>query len=187
MYNCSVCSFSSIRRRAWDRHYLRFGHALKQDDADMASLHDSFDGETPANPPGDSCEESQPDDPSPEEISSVNDLIDASPPHNDSEPDELIKDDDDTRKDVSDFLELETREDSEDEQEEGSLVCTVCFAKFKTRSGWKNHKVIHQKFRTKEFSCHVCFRRFYWDKARRIRRREMQNSGIVRIHKFLYE
>ena len=83
---------------------------------------------------------------------------------NDSEPDKLIKDDDDTRKDVSDFLELETREDSEEEQEEGSLVCTVCFAKFKTRSGWKNHKVIHQKFRTKEFSCHVCFRRFYWDK-----------------------
>ena len=34
---------------------------------------------------------------------------------NDSEPDELIKDDDDTRKDVSDFLELETREDSEEE------------------------------------------------------------------------
>ena len=82
---------------------------------------------------------------------------------NDGEPDELTKDDEDTR-DVSDFLELETREDSEDDQEEGSLVCRVCFAKFKTRSGWKNHKVIHQKFRTKEFSCHVCFRRFYWDK-----------------------
>ena len=81
----------------------------------------------------------------------------------DSEPEELIKDDEDTR-DVSDFLELETREDSEEDQEEGSLICRVCFAKFKTRSGWKNHKVIHQKFRTKEFSCHVCFRRFYWDK-----------------------
>lgn len=80
-----------------------------------------------------------------------------------SEPEELVKDDEDTR-DVSDFLELETREDSEEDQEEGSLICRVCFAKFKTRSGWKNHKVIHQKFRTKEFSCHVCFRRFYWDK-----------------------
>jgi hypothetical protein len=94
MYNCSVCSFSSIRRRAWDRHYLRFGHALQQDDADMASLHDSFEGETPANPPGDSCEESQPHDPSPEEISSGNDLIDASPPHNDSEPEDKSEDED---------------------------------------------------------------------------------------------
>ena len=59
---------------------------------------------------------------------------------------------------------METREDSDEELPEGSLVCRICFAKFKTRSGWKNHKVIHQKFRTKEFACHVCFRRFYWDK-----------------------
>ena len=81
----------------------------------------------------------------------------------DSEPEDLSKENEDTR-DISDFLELETREDSEEDTEEGSLVCRVCFAKFKTRSGWKNHKVIHQKFRTKEFACHVCFRRFYWDK-----------------------
>ena len=71
--------------------------------------------------------------------------------------------------DVSDYLEVEAREDDAEseedvETEEGSLVCKICFATFKTRSGWKNHKVIHQKFRTKEYACYICYRRFYWDK-----------------------
>ena len=71
--------------------------------------------------------------------------------------------------DISDYLEVEAREDEADseedvETEEGSLVCKICFATFKTRSGWKNHKVIHQKFRTKEYACYICYRRFYWDK-----------------------
>ena len=77
------------------------------------------------------------------------------------ETEELVEE----NRDVSDFLEIETREDSEDDiSADKPLVCKICFAKFKTRSGWKNHKVIHQKFRTKEFACYVCFRRFYWDK-----------------------
>ena len=71
--------------------------------------------------------------------------------------------------DISDYLEVEAREDEAEseedvETEEGSLVCKICFATFKTRSGWKNHKVIHQKFRTKEYACYICYRRFYWDK-----------------------
>ena len=68
-------------------------------------------------------------------------------------------------KDISDYLEVEAKEDSDGElHPDGSLTCRVCCAKFKTRSGWKNHKVTHQKFRTKRFACYVCFRRFYWDK-----------------------
>ena len=71
--------------------------------------------------------------------------------------------------DISDYLEVEAREDEPEseedvETEEGSLVCKICFATFKTRSGWRNHKVIHQKFRTKEYACYICYRRFYWDK-----------------------
>ena len=71
--------------------------------------------------------------------------------------------------DISDYLHVEAREDepeSEDDVEtsDGSLVCKICYATFKTRSGWRNHKVIHQKFRTKEYACYICYRRFYWDK-----------------------
>ena len=77
------------------------------------------------------------------------------------ESEELIEE----NRDINEFLEVETRDDSEEDVSvDKPLVCKICFAKFKTRSGWKNHKVIHQKFRTKEFACYVCFRRFYWDK-----------------------
>jgi len=76
---------------------------------------------------------------------------------------EAVKDDD--TKDLSEYLEVETKEDSDDETSgDEPLICKICFAQFKTKSGWKNHKVIHQKFRTKEFACYICFRRFYWDK-----------------------
>merc|ERR1719282_947640 len=77
------------------------------------------------------------------------------------ESEELIEE----NRDINEFLEVETRDDSEEDVSvDKPLVCKICFAKFKTKSGWKNHKVIHQKFRTKEFACYVCFRRFYWDK-----------------------
>ena len=73
--------------------------------------------------------------------------------------------------DISDYLQVEAREDDPEpeseedvESSEGSLVCKICYATFKTRSGWRNHKVIHQKFRTKEYACYICYRRFYWDK-----------------------
>ena len=71
--------------------------------------------------------------------------------------------------DVSDYLQMESREDDPESEEdvessEGSLVCKICYATFKTRSGWRNHKVIHQKYRTKEYACYICYRRFYWDK-----------------------
>jgi len=71
--------------------------------------------------------------------------------------------------DISDYLQVEAREDEPESEEdaetsEGSLVCKICYATFKTRSGWRNHKVIHQKFRTKEYACYICYRRFYWDK-----------------------
>ena len=76
---------------------------------------------------------------------------------------EAVKDED--TKDLSEYLEVETKEDSDDETPgDEPLICKICFAQFKTKSGWKNHKVIHQKFRTKEFACYICFRRFYWDK-----------------------
>lgn len=74
--------------------------------------------------------------------------------------------------DISKFLHVEAYEETpspgyesdDDFSPDKPLTCRICFATFKTRSGWKNHKVTHQKFRTKEFACYVCFRRFYWDK-----------------------
>jgi len=55
-------------------------------------------------------------------------------------------------------------ESDEDFSPDKPLVCKICYATFKTKSGWRNHKVTHQKFRTKEFACYICYRRFYWDK-----------------------
>jgi len=74
--------------------------------------------------------------------------------------------------DISKFLHVEAIEEvpspgyesDEEFSPDKPLTCRICFATFKTRSGWKNHKVTHQKFRTKEFACYICFRRFYWDK-----------------------
>jgi len=92
-----------------------------------------------------------------------------------------VKDEDDT-KDLSEYLEVETKEDSDDEEMSGDdpLICKICFAQFKTRSGWKNHKVIHQKFRTKEFACYICFRRFYWEKD--CRRHVKNIHGVEDYH-----
>ena len=45
MYLCAVCSFSSIRKRDWERHSLNLGHTLlTNDDEDMmTSLNSSFE------------------------------------------------------------------------------------------------------------------------------------------------
>jgi hypothetical protein len=104
MYNCSACSFSSLTRRAWDRHYLRFGHTLQQDDSGLSALHDSFEEEAPAihnsfeeealaNPSRDILESPQ-KDPSSEEITFRNDIEDDLPPHDDSEPEDNSVDED---------------------------------------------------------------------------------------------
>lgn len=75
--------------------------------------------------------------------------------------------------DLSKFLHVEAfegevpspgYESDEEFSPDKPLICKICYATFKTRSGWKNHKVTHQKFRTKEFACYICYRRFYWDK-----------------------
>eukprot|EP00092_Neocalanus_flemingeri_P034670 GFUD01037718.1.p1 GENE.GFUD01037718.1~~GFUD01037718.1.p1 ORF type:complete len:563 (+),score=172.81 GFUD01037718.1:56-1744(+) len=74
--------------------------------------------------------------------------------------------------DISKYLQVEAFEEipspgyesDEEFSPDKPLICKICYATFKTRSGWKNHKVTHQKFRTKEFACYICFRRFYWDK-----------------------
>jgi len=73
--------------------------------------------------------------------------------------------------DLSKYLHVEATEvkvpgyeSDEDFSPDQPLVCKICYATFKTKSGWRNHKVTHQKFRTKEFACYICYRRFYWDK-----------------------
>ena len=75
--------------------------------------------------------------------------------------------------DLSKFLQVEATEgeiispgyESDEEfSPDKPLICKICFATFKTKSGWRNHKITHQKFRTKEFACYICYRRFYWDK-----------------------
>jgi len=75
--------------------------------------------------------------------------------------------------DLSRFLNVEATEmevsnhgyeSDEDYAPDQPLICKICYATFKTKSGWRNHKVTHQKFRTKEFACYICYRMFYWDK-----------------------
>jgi len=75
--------------------------------------------------------------------------------------------------DLSRFLDVEAtemevpnhgNESDEDYAPDQPLICKICFVTFKTKSGWRNHKVIHQKFRMKEFACYICYRMFYWDK-----------------------
>jgi len=75
--------------------------------------------------------------------------------------------------DLSRFLNVEASEmevsnhgyeSDEEYAPDQPLICKICYATFKTKSGWRNHKVTHQKFRTKEFACYICYRMFYWDK-----------------------